>query len=216
MKENVVKSFLRDTYQTSSPIPFIITGQVVVFVLIHIFELISFAEITDSNLFSFFFERLSLPGSFVSFIRQPWSIITHPFIYQGIFDILFDCLWLYWIGNMFLNFLNTRQCWLVFGGGLLGGAVIDMLIGQLNILCQGVYLYADGYAPAALISSISILIPTLEGRLFVFGNVKFRPMALVYLALVLIFTGLHKEQAIVPYIALILFGIVGMHRLKKG
>ncbi len=216
MKENVVKSFLRDTYQTSSPIPFIITGQVVVFVLIHIFELISFAEITDSNLFSFFFERLSLPGSFVSFIRQPWSIITHPFIYQGIFDILFDCLWLYWIGNMFLNFLNRRQFWLVFGGGLLGGAVIYMLMGQLNILGRGVYWNTTAFGLAALISSISILIPALEVRLFIFGNVKFRTIALVYLALELIFTGLHNEQAIVPYIAMILFGILFMHQLKKG
>lgn len=216
MKENVVKSFLRDTYRTSSPIPFIITGQAVVFVLIHILELISFAEITEKNLFSFFFGQLSLPTSFISFIQQPWAIVTHPFIYSGIFDILFDCLWLYWIGNMFLNFLNRRQFWLVFGGGLLGGAVIYLLIGQLGVLSQGVYWNTTAFGLAALISGIGMLIPSMEVRLFIFGNVKFRTIAIVYLALELIFTGLNNTQAVVPYIAMILFGVVFMQQLKKG
>ncbi|NGM90667.1 hypothetical protein G5B35_25535, partial [Parapusillimonas sp. SGNA-6] len=72
MKENVVKSFLRDTYQTSSPIPFIITGQAVVFVLMHILELVAFAEITDDNLFSFFLVQLSLPASWTGLVQQPW------------------------------------------------------------------------------------------------------------------------------------------------
>ncbi|NGM60724.1 rhomboid family intramembrane serine protease [Sphingobacterium sp. SGG-5] len=216
MRENVVKSFLRDTYQTSSPIPFIITGQVVLFVLIHLFELIAFAEITDKNLFSFFFGQLSLPGSFVTFVQQPWSILTHPFIYAGIFDILFDCLWLYWIGNMFLNFLNRRQFWFVFGGGLLGGAIFYLLMGQLGTLSSGAYWNTTAFGLAALISGIAILVPTLEVRLFIFGNVKFRTIALVYLALELLFTGLQNTQAIVPYMAMIIFGVVFMHQLKNG
>ncbi len=216
MKENVVKSFLRDTYQTSSPIPFIITGQAIAFVLIHILELISFAEITDKNLFSFFFEQFSLPTSFVSLIKQPWSLITHPFIYRGIFDILFDCLWLYWIGNMFLSFLNKRQFWFVFGGGLFGGAAVYLLMGQLGVLSQGVHWNTTAFGLAALISGISVFMPSLEVRLLIFGNVKFRTVAMVYLALELVFTGISNTLAILPYVTMILFGVIFMQQLKKG
>src|SRR5690606_14017323 len=136
--------------------------------------------------------------------------------YHGIFDILFDCLWLYWIGNMFLNFLNRRQFWLVFAGGLLGGALLYLLMGQLNLLNHGVYWNTTAFGLAALISSISVLVPSLEVRLFIFGRVKFRTVAFVYLALELIFTGIRNEQAILPYIAMIAFGIIFMWQLKNG
>ena len=216
MKENVVKSFLRDTYLTSSPIPFIITAQVVLFVLMHILELITFAEITDIDLFSFFFKQLTLPDRFSLFGLQPWSIVTHPFIYQGIFSILFDCLWLYWVGNAFLNFLNRRQFWMVFGGGLLCGALVYLLVGQSGFFPREPYWHTMAFGLASLISSVAMLVPTMEVRLFIFGNVKFRTIAWVYLALELIFISLSNTQAIVPYVATIAYGLVFIQQLKKG
>ncbi len=216
MKENVVKSFLRDTYQTSSPIPFIITGQAVIFVLMHIFELVAFAEITDNDLFSFFFTRLSLPASLIALVRQPWAIFTHPFIYHGIFDVLFDCLWLYWIGTLFLNLLSNRQFWMTFGGGLLGGALLYILIGQFAVFQQENYWNTTAFGLAALIGSMVVLAPSMEVRLFLFGNVKFKTIALVYLGLDLIFTGLTNVQAILPYVAMIGYGMAFMYQLKKG
>lgn len=58
MKENVVASFIRDTYKTTSIIPYVITAQVVAFVLLHILELLTFAESTSVDLFSLLFQRL--------------------------------------------------------------------------------------------------------------------------------------------------------------
>ena len=216
MKENVVKSFLRDTYQTSSPIPFIITGQAVVFVLMHILELVAFAEITDDNLFSFFLVQLSLPASWTGLVQQPWAILTHPFIYEGIFEVLFDCLWLYWIGTLFLNLLGKRQFWMVFGGGLLGGALLYLLLGQFGIFQEESYWNSTAFGLAALIGSITVLTPSMEVRLFLFGNVKFKTIALVYLSLDLIFTGLVNAQAILPYVAMVGYGMTFMYQLKKG
>src|SRR5690606_28015612 len=85
-----------------------------------------------------------------------------------------------------------------------------------NLLNHGVYWNTTAFGLAALISSISVLVPSLEVRLFIFGRVKFRTVAFVYLALELIFTGIRNEQAILPYIAMIAFGIIFMWQLKNG
>lgn len=217
MKENVLKSFVRDTYKNTSPIPYIITGQVFMFVLLHIFELLTFDEIIALDLFKWTYEHLSLPASIEVFARQPWALITHPFIYQGIFNILFDCLWLYWIGNIFLNFLSNRQFLAVFLGGLLVGGLLFLGISLLPYFSdQKTYWNTTALGLAALISSVSILVPNLEVRLFLFGNVRLRTIAFIYLTIEFGFLTINNQAAAVAYVCMICFGLFFMWQLKKG
>ena len=52
---------------------------------------------------------LSLPASFVCLLYQPWSLITYMFIQSCIFRLLFNMLWLYWFGRLFLNFYSSKH-----------------------------------------------------------------------------------------------------------
>ena len=49
---------------------------------------------------------LDLPSVFFDFIVRPWTIITYAFAHYDFWHILFNMLWLYVIGNMFLNLFN--------------------------------------------------------------------------------------------------------------
>lgn len=214
MKENVFKSFLRDTYKTSSPIPFIITGQVLVFVLLHVFELLSYASITGQDFYLLTYEKLSLP-SFGTLFSQPWALATHPFVYTDLLRLIFDCLWLYWLGKLFLNLLGSRQFLTVFIGGILIGAIIFSLSplsgGNSNLLRWS----GTGFGLAALICSMTLLSPHMELRLFIFGNVKFRLIAIIYLAVTIVFN-FKNPDAIAGYIAAIGFGLAFMWQLQNG
>lgn len=65
---------------------------------------------------------LSLPSSLERFMYQPWSIVTYMFMHGGIFHILFNMLWLYWFGRLFLNFYSSKHLrGLYVLGGLCGG-----------------------------------------------------------------------------------------------
>ena len=65
---------------------------------------------------------LSLPSSLERFMYQPWSIVTYMFMHGGIFHILFNMLWLYWFGRLFLNFYSSKHLrGLYVMGGLCGG-----------------------------------------------------------------------------------------------
>lgn len=218
MKENVLKSFWRDTYRTSSPIPFIITGQVLIFILIHIFDLLDFAEITEGNLFAWTIKHFSLPISFTDFLSQPWSLFTHPFIYEGLFDIIFDCLWLYWFGNMLLNFLKNRHFLFVFFSGVALGALAYLGLGSIPFLANEPYnhLNTNSMGLAALISATTVLLPTYEVRLFLVGNIRLRLVAIIYLSIEFAFYAFSNRPAAVSYLIMILFGFFFMTALKKG
>lgn len=217
MRDNAIKTFIRETYKDSSPIPYIITGQVFMFILIHIFELLTFDEITDTDLYSLTYSTLSLPNSWKDFITQPWSLITHPFIYKGIFNILFDCLWLYWIGNIFLNFLNTRQFLVILGGSTFLGALLFISIGSFTDLGSNSALWnTTAYGLAALIGSTALLIPHYEVRLFFFGVVKLKYVTIVYLAFEFIYLAINNRLAALIYLFMVLYGVLFMRQLKQG
>lgn len=217
MKENVLKSFVRDTYKNTSAIPYIITGQVFMFVLLHIFELLTFDEVVSVDLFKWTYEHLSLPASFDAFIQQPWSLITHPLLYKGVFKILFDCLWLYWVGNIFLNFLNNRQFLTVFIGGILLGALAYMGLNVFPYFSKlGGYWNTTTFGLAALIGSVITLVPNLEVRLFFLGNLKLKIIGLFYLVIEFIFLLVNTPSAAIVYVGTIYFGLLFMWQLQKG
>ena len=52
---------------------------------------------------------LELPSDFSSFIFKPWSIISYAFLHYDFLHILFNMLWLYAIGRMFLNLFSPKM-----------------------------------------------------------------------------------------------------------
>ena len=68
------------------------------------------------------FEWLELPASVLRFILQPWSLLTYMFMHAGFMHILFNMLWLYWFGALFLSFFSAKHLRGVYIlGGICGG-----------------------------------------------------------------------------------------------
>ncbi|MFZ4862498.1 rhomboid family intramembrane serine protease [Sphingobacterium sp. Mn56C] len=217
MKESMLKTFVRETYKNASPIPYIISIQVALFVLIYLFDLLGDQEIVNFDLFTFTYEKLSLPSTFTVFLQQPWSILTHAFIYKEIFRILFDCLWLFWFGNIFLNLLNTRQLLTLYFGGIAVGALTFLLASALPFFGSASPLWnGSSMGLAALIIATTLLVPTMEVRLLLFGNVKLKTIAALFLGLEFGFLILYSPNAAPAYLAAVLFGFGFLRSLRKG
>ncbi|MHC8948447.1 rhomboid family intramembrane serine protease [Sphingobacterium hungaricum] len=212
-----IKDFWRETYKTDSPIPFIITAQVVVFLVVHLFKLLSDTENMSTSVYTWVFEQGSLPNSFAHFIKQPWSILTYSFLYANIFNLLFDCLWLYFIGNTFLNLLNRRQFLTVYCGGALLGGALYLLFNEFPVFSSNSpYLNTSSMALGALIMSTTTLVPRSELRLFLFGNVKLYVLAAIFLILQFGYFFLNDKTAAISYALVILTGYLFMQALKNG
>ena len=68
--------------------------------------------------------QLSMPAHLPALMYKPWTILTYMFTHKGLFHILFNMLWLYWMGRIFEEFLNNRQFVFTYFAGGISGAIL--------------------------------------------------------------------------------------------
>lgn len=218
MRDNSLKTFIRETYSTKSPVPYLITIQIALFILIHIFDLMQELGFTSISLYDKTVNILSLPSSFSQFILQPWSIISYSFVNIGLFTILFNCLWLYWISTIFLNFLNDKQLSFIIGSSIILTAILYLTIGEISSLhiSRDSYLISFNIPLAALVSSIVILVPNMQIRLLLLGSIQFKYVAIVYIVLQCSFFVMSDKIAAIVFLLIVAYGILFTYLLNKG
>ena len=64
----------------------------------------------------------AVPASLSALAVKPWTLFTYMFLHEGFLHILFNILWLYWFGIIFLRYFSQNQLLgLYIIGGLFGG-----------------------------------------------------------------------------------------------
>ena len=111
-----------------------------------------------------------LPGDFMEFLSQPWSIITYAFLHSGILHLLWNMYVLYVTGRILLNLFDGRRFLNVYFLGVILGGMFYMLTDSLFSTGGGVLLGASAGVMAVLIF-VCTYIPNQEVRI-VFFNVK--------------------------------------------
>ena len=97
---------INNEFKVSSSLNKIIYLNIIFFVII---------KISTSILFLFeintivFFNQLYLPAEIELIKDQPWSIFSFMFVHSNFVHLTFNMLWLYFIGNIFLKWLNDKQ-----------------------------------------------------------------------------------------------------------
>src|ERR1700750_3075168 len=95
--------------RSNNAIQKIIVLTVAVFVVLNVLGAFCYLFGIDRSWLNLLEDELRLPAAFGSFIYQPWSLITSMFLHDGVFHILFNMLWLYWMGNILHEYLGNRK-----------------------------------------------------------------------------------------------------------
>ncbi|WP_067150436.1 rhomboid family protein [Pseudotamlana agarivorans] len=125
-----------------------------------------------------------LPSQFFEFIAVPWTIMTYAFLHYDFIHLLFNMLWLYFLGRMFLNLFNPKLALNVyFLGAISGGFLFVVCYSLLPTVFKGnpTLVGASG-AVRALLIFLCAYMPKQEVRLFVF-NIKLWHVGAVIVAL---------------------------------
>lgn len=127
---------------------------------------------------------LKLPSNFLDFIVQPWSIVTYAFLHADFFHILFNMLWLYFIGRIILNLFNPKTALNIYFLGAISGGLLFMLGYQVfpNVFGGNSSLVGASAAVRALLIFICAYMPNQEIRFFTF-NLKLWYLAVAIIAL---------------------------------
>ncbi|MBU3661618.1 MAG: rhomboid family intramembrane serine protease [Bacteroidetes bacterium] len=167
-------------FKAGNAIVRIILINVLVFILVAFLQLLGF--LFQANLTSSLLSWLSVPASLVKLLYQPWSLITYMFLHTGIFHILFNMLWLYWIGQLFQQYLgNTKTYQAYFLGGIFG-AIIYILSYNFFPVFQGQAEVATAVGASAGVLSIVVatatLLPDYSISLLFIGAIRLKYIAL--------------------------------------
>ena len=74
---------------------------------------------------------LALPASLEAFVCRPWSLLTYMFMHADVLHILFNMLWLYWFGQLALNFFSSKHLRGLYLFGGIMGALLYLLAYQI-------------------------------------------------------------------------------------
>lgn len=161
-------------YLASSLLMRFIYINIAVFVVLRIVGLFCFLTATPFSLLDF----VALPSPWIDALFFPWTIITYMFSHYGVWHFLFNMLWLYWFGNIFLNFFTPRQLGgLYIMGGLLGAALFLLAYNLIPALGMA-WLVGASASVLAIVIAVSVYRPDYQISLFFIGGISLKWVAI--------------------------------------
>lgn len=132
-------------------------------------------------------QHFMLPAALGKLLMQPWSIITYMFLHDGFFHILFNMLWLFWMGNLLHEYIGNQKVYeAYFGGGIVGGVIFIICYNVFPVFqnaIPGAYALGASAGVLSVVVATATLLPNYPIQLLLFGSVRLKYIALVSVAL---------------------------------
>jgi membrane associated rhomboid family serine protease len=206
---------IKKTFRNGSNLTRLIYINIAVFILITIVAIIGFLlnnpEISGKALNIF-----SVPSSFKALLIRPWTIFTYMFLHKDIWHILFNMLWLYWFGRIFLEYLDQRKLVAVYLLGGISGAFVYILSFNVFPAFAGVVAIGASASVMAIVIAIAAYVPDYTVQLFLFGRIKIKYMALAIFVLTSIMDFSVNSGGKLAHIGGAFFGYFYIINLRQG
>ena len=163
---------------------------------------------------------LAVPASLPELATKPWTIITYMFLHEDFWHILFNMLWLYWLGRIFTDYLDQKKLVAVYILGGLSGAILYILSFNLfpafnEVLNISVALGASAGVMAVVIAT-AVYVPDFTLNFFLLGRIKLKYVALGIFLLTSILDFSTNTGGRIAHIGGAAFGYIYSTRYKQG
>lgn len=212
-------SEIKDSFRHGNSLTRLIYINVGVFLLLHILLVFIYLLTSGKDLMPVL-EWLAVPADPASLLQKPWTLFTYMFLHKDLFHILFNILWLYWFGKVFLSYFDSRKLLNVYIlGGLSGGLLYFALYNLVPVLkeqASGSMAMGASAAVMAVVIAIASYVP--EHRIYVVfaGEVKIIWIALISFILSSVVDFSVNTGGKIAHIGGALFGYLFILQYKKG
>ena len=171
--DNIKAGFARGTLLVR-----LIYLNVAVFLLVHLVAVI----LTLWNIHpTAWMAYIDLPSDIGELLHRPWTLLTYMYVHYDVWHILFNMLWFYWFGNIFLQYFTPKQMGGLYLLGGLAGALF--YVAAYNIFPyfadkQGMMCGASA-AIMAVVLAITVRVPDYKVNLLFLGAVSLKYIAAV-------------------------------------
>jgi membrane associated rhomboid family serine protease len=172
---------IKSSFRKGSSLTRLIYINIGVFLLLAIVSIISYF-INSQDIADKLVKLLAVPSSFKALLTKPWTLITYMFTHREILHILFNMLWLYWFGTIFLEFLDQKKLVAVYLLGGLCGAIVYIIAFNVfpvfdQMVSESIAIGASA-SVMAIVVSIAVYVPDYTVILFLIGRVRIKYIAI--------------------------------------
>jgi membrane associated rhomboid family serine protease len=221
MSNNLIEDLKFKIFRSGNPVFFYIGINAIVFVVAALIGVVIFLSGNGGGGISDFIrEYFAFPSSFAMLPYRFYTVLTYQFFHDGFFHFLFNMLWLYWMGEIFISFLKPRQFHFVYLGSGVFGALLFLAAFHIFPVfakgADGAYLIGASAAVMGIVVAAATLVPEYTIRLMFLGDVKLKYLALGYIILSLIDIASANPGGSFAHLGGAFFGFSYIKLLKSG
>jgi membrane associated rhomboid family serine protease len=129
----------------------------------------------------FWLASVQMPSDLSDLFLHPWTVFTYMFVHIDLMHILFNMLWLYFFGGMFLRWFKSEQVWFLYILGGLAGALFFGIFYNVLPAFHGIPVRLMGASASILALGIAVAIyrPEEPVPLFLFGTIQLKWLAII-------------------------------------
>lgn len=220
MNRSIFSDLYYKIFQSGNPLFLFLGINVLVFLLVQLVAVSEFLFTGSTQASKWITIHLAMPAYLPDLLYKFWTPLTYMFGHSGVFHILFNMLWLYWLGRIFLDFLNSRQFIFTYLAGGLAGALLFLTVYNVfpafSSSLQGAVLIGASASVMAVIAATATLLPDYTISLLIIGPVRLKYLALVYFILDLIGIAGTNPGGSIAHIGGAVLGFVFIKQLQRG
>jgi membrane associated rhomboid family serine protease len=210
---------IKNTFRHGTSLTRLIYINIAVFLILSLATIAGFL-LDKPDIASKTFLLFAIPSSFKALLLKPWTLVTYMFTHKDFWHILFNMLWLYWFGRIFLEYLDQRKLVAVYLLGGLSGALVYVLSFNVfpafaGVLNESVAIGASASVMAVVIA-IAAYVPNYTIHLLLLGKIKIKYIAIAIFVLTSFMDFSVNSGGKLAHIGGALFGYLYTINLRHG
>lgn len=210
---------IRGTFRKGNTLIKLIYINVAVFILISVGSIIGYL-LNNPELTAKILNLFSVPSSLHALLVRPWTLITYMFTHKDILHILFNMLWLYWFGIIFLEYLDQKKLVAVYLLGGICGAVVYIISFNIfpvfeSVVSESVAIGASA-SVMAIVVAIAAYVPEYTVNLLLIGKIKIKYIAIAIFIFTSVMDFSVNSGGKLAHIGGAIFGYLYTVNLRRG
>ncbi len=207
---------IKESFREGSVLTRLIYINIGVFLLIRIINVFYFLSGQEFTLIGW----LAMPADVDQLLARPWTLITYMFLHFSFLHILFNILWLYWLGHIFLSYFDGRKLLGVYLlGGIVGGLFYLLaynLFPAFDKVLAASQLMGASAAVIAIVVAVAVYVPNHTIYLMFIGPVKMKYIALISVLIYIIGISTSNAGGNLAHLGGAFMGMVFALQYKRG
>ncbi len=180
----------------------------------------TFYFLFNFNSQNFIIEYFSVPSSINKLLFRIWTPISYMFLHEDFLHILFNMLWLYWFGKIFLHLFDEKKLLTVYIYSGLSGAFLYILSFNIFPVFHETLIFSRALGASASVLGIviasAIYRPNISLRFLFIGDIKIKYIAIFSVLLDILRINSDNSGGHIAHLGGAIFAYFFVKKLEKG